>query len=139
MAKEIRLPSPTICEPCVFLRAVTYTYCTLCTYIRRYCLVGIGVMLVGIVYWAAWRIVLPRIFGYELTPRKERLQDGTAVTLVSISPNLCLTSEFRILCVVFTPKGGLELMPNLSFFIREDFFCAVDYRGDRISICCVLL
>jgi len=77
-------------------------------------------MLVGIVYWAAWRIVLPRIFGYELTPRKERLQDGTVVTLVSISPNLCLTSEFMILCS-FTPKGGLEVMPNFSFFIGEDF------------------
>ncbi|KIM84444.1 hypothetical protein PILCRDRAFT_818003 [Piloderma croceum F 1598] len=48
-----------------------------------YCLVGIGVMFVGIVYWAAWRIVLPRIFGYELTPRKERLEDGTVVTLFS--------------------------------------------------------
>ena len=71
-------------------------------------------MLVGIVYWAAWRIFLPRIFGYELTPRKEILQDGTVVTLVSISLDPCLTSEFRILCVVFTPKGGLEMMSNIS-------------------------
>jgi hypothetical protein len=83
-------------------------------------------MLVGIVYWATWRIFLPRIFGYELTPRKETLQDGTVVTLVSISPTLCLTLEFRIPCVVFTPKGGLDMFPNLSF-PEEDFPYAIEY------------
>lgn len=50
----------------------------------RYCLVGIGVMAAGIVYWAAWRVLLPKVFGYELVPRKEKLEDGTVVTLVSI-------------------------------------------------------
>ena len=43
---------------------------------------GIGVMLVGVAYWAGWRILLPKVFGYELVPRKEKLEDGTVVTLV---------------------------------------------------------
>ncbi|KAG2053780.1 amino acid transporter [Suillus hirtellus] len=48
-----------------------------------YCLVGIAVMFVGVLYWAAWRIILPKVFGYELVPRKERLDDGTFVTVFS--------------------------------------------------------
>ncbi|KAH9923426.1 high affinity methionine permease [Epithele typhae] len=36
----------------------------------------------GVVYWAAWR-VLPGYLGYELIPRKEKLDDGTVVTLFS--------------------------------------------------------
>ncbi|THG96884.1 hypothetical protein EW145_g7702 [Phellinidium pouzarii] len=46
-----------------------------------YCLVGIGVLLAGIAYWAVWRIVLPRVFRYELFPTKETLSDGTVVTV----------------------------------------------------------
>jgi hypothetical protein len=64
-------------------RAITFP----CLHLRRYCLVGIGVMAVGIVYWAAWRIILPRVLGYELVPRKETLQDGTVVKLVSVFDN----------------------------------------------------
>ncbi|KAJ6582791.1 high affinity methionine permease [Mycena sp. CBHHK59/15] len=48
-----------------------------------YCLVGIVIMIAGVLYWAAWRIVLPRVFGYVLVPRKEQLTDGTIVTLFS--------------------------------------------------------
>ncbi|KAG2038279.1 amino acid transporter [Suillus americanus] len=48
-----------------------------------YCLVGIAVMVAGVLYWAAWRIVLPKVFGYELVPRKDRLDDGTVVTVFS--------------------------------------------------------
>ncbi|KAG1850205.1 amino acid transporter [Suillus subalutaceus] len=48
-----------------------------------YCLVGIAVMFAGVLYWSAWRIVLPKVFGYELVPRKERLDDGTVVTVFS--------------------------------------------------------
>ncbi|KAI9570762.1 amino acid transporter [Boletus coccyginus] len=48
-----------------------------------YCLVGIGVMFVGVGYWACWRILLPKVFRYELIPRKEKLEDGTVVTLFS--------------------------------------------------------
>ncbi|KAI0353860.1 amino acid transporter [Trametes cingulata] len=47
-----------------------------------YCLVGIAIMAVGVLYWAAWRVV-PRWFGYEYVPRKETLSDGTVVTLFS--------------------------------------------------------
>ena len=38
----------------------------------------------GIAYWAIWRIVLPKVFGYELYPTKETLKDGTVVTVVSM-------------------------------------------------------
>ncbi|KAG1748473.1 amino acid transporter [Suillus paluster] len=48
-----------------------------------YCLVGISIMFAGVLYWAAWRILLPKVFGYELVPRKERLDDGTVVTVFS--------------------------------------------------------
>ncbi|KAH9848766.1 amino acid transporter [Lenzites betulinus] len=47
-----------------------------------YCLVGIAIMAVGVLYWAAWRVV-PRWFGYEYVSRKEKLADGTVVTLFS--------------------------------------------------------
>ncbi|KAH9937963.1 amino acid transporter [Amylocystis lapponica] len=47
-----------------------------------YPLVGIAVMALGVVYWAAWR-KLPKLFGYELVSRKETLDDGTVVTLFS--------------------------------------------------------
>ncbi|KZT38210.1 amino acid transporter [Sistotremastrum suecicum HHB10207 ss-3] len=48
-----------------------------------YCIVGIAVMVVGILYWFGWRILLPRVFGYQLVPYKEALEDGTVVTLFS--------------------------------------------------------
>ncbi|KIK21107.1 hypothetical protein PISMIDRAFT_29970 [Pisolithus microcarpus 441] len=48
-----------------------------------YCLVGIGVLLFGAAYWAGWRVLLPRVFGYERVPRKEVLEDGTFVTVFS--------------------------------------------------------
>lgn len=49
----------------------------------RYCLVGIGIMFLGVVYWAVWRVMLPHIFGYKLVPGKDTLSDGTVVTVVS--------------------------------------------------------
>ncbi|KAF9528470.1 amino acid transporter [Crepidotus variabilis] len=46
-----------------------------------YCLVGIAIMFTGVIYWAVWRIVLPKVFGYELVPNKEILNDGTVVNV----------------------------------------------------------
>ncbi|KAH8112480.1 amino acid transporter [Phellopilus nigrolimitatus] len=40
-----------------------------------YCIIGISVLILGIVYWAAWSIALPRVFRYELVPEKETLSD----------------------------------------------------------------
>ncbi|KAG2105827.1 amino acid transporter [Suillus discolor] len=60
-----------------------------------YCLVGIGIMLAGVLYWAVWRIVLPKVFGYELIPRKEKLDDGTIVALV------CCCSSARLMHDLF--------------------------------------
>ncbi|KAG1903044.1 amino acid transporter [Suillus fuscotomentosus] len=48
-----------------------------------YCLVGIAIMLAGVLYWAVWRILLPKVFGYKLVPRKEKLDDGTIVAVLS--------------------------------------------------------
>ncbi|KZS96537.1 high affinity methionine permease [Sistotremastrum niveocremeum HHB9708] len=45
-----------------------------------YCIVGIAVMIVGVLYWFGWRVLLPRVLGYELVPVKTELQDGTFVT-----------------------------------------------------------
>ncbi|KAG1821409.1 amino acid transporter [Suillus variegatus] len=48
-----------------------------------YCLVGITIMFAGVLYWAVWRIILPKVFGYELVLRKEELDDGTVVAVFS--------------------------------------------------------
>ncbi|KAF5320748.1 hypothetical protein D9619_002215 [Psilocybe cf. subviscida] len=48
-----------------------------------YCLVGIGILLFGVIYWAVWRIVLPKVFGYRLVANKEVLEDGTVVSVFS--------------------------------------------------------
>ena len=40
-------------------------------------------MIAGIIYWAAWRVIIPKVFGYELVPNKDTLSDGTVVTVVS--------------------------------------------------------
>ena len=39
-------------------------------------------MVLGVIYWAVWRVVLPKIFGYELVPNKVVLDDGTVVNVV---------------------------------------------------------
>ncbi|KAH8104173.1 amino acid transporter [Phellopilus nigrolimitatus] len=44
-----------------------------------YCIIGISILIAGIVYWAAWSVVLPHMFRYELVPEKETLSDGTVV------------------------------------------------------------
>ncbi len=41
-------------------------------------------MAFGVLYWGVWRIVLPKVFGYALVPRKETLDDGTVITLVRL-------------------------------------------------------
>ncbi len=37
----------------------------------------------GVFYWAMWKIILPKVFGYSAVPTKEVLSDGTVVTVVS--------------------------------------------------------
>ena len=48
-------------------------------------------MIFGVHYWAVWELVLPYVFKFRLVPRKEVLEDGTVVTLVSCG--LCSWSE----------------------------------------------
>lgn len=43
--------------------------------------VGIVVLVLGIVYWAVWRKILPLIGRYHLTPEHQTLADGTTVVV----------------------------------------------------------
>jgi L-type amino acid transporter 9 len=60
-----------------------------------YCLIGIAVIVFGVLYWAVWRLVLPYVFKFRLVPRKEVLEDGTVVTLVSQLTGFC-TEMFSV-------------------------------------------
>ncbi|EPS98295.1 hypothetical protein FOMPIDRAFT_1051688 [Fomitopsis schrenkii] len=48
-----------------------------------YCVVGIAIMVLGVLWWALWRLV-PRWFGYKVVSRKEALTDGTVVSLFTV-------------------------------------------------------
>ncbi|KAI0261883.1 high affinity methionine permease [Gloeopeniophorella convolvens] len=48
-----------------------------------YCLVGIGVVAFGVLYWVVWQLVLPYVFKFRLVPRKDVLEDGTVFTSFS--------------------------------------------------------
>ena len=41
-------------------------------------------MIFGVIYWAVWRMILPKIFKYELVPNKVILDDGTVVNVVRV-------------------------------------------------------
>ncbi|KAJ5704296.1 hypothetical protein N7493_011434 [Penicillium malachiteum] len=43
--------------------------------------IGIVILLGGVVYWAIWREILPRIGRYRLVPEHEVLEDGTTVVV----------------------------------------------------------
>ena len=45
-----------------------------------YPIVGIVILVGGVVYWAIWYEVLPRLGRYRLVPKKNTLADGTIVT-----------------------------------------------------------
>jgi hypothetical protein len=61
-------------------------------------------MALGVLYWAVWRIVLPHILGFRFVPRKEVLEDGTVVTLVS----RCHNSNHRLLTVIQFSREKVE-------------------------------
>ena len=69
-------------------------------------------MLAGVAYWAGWRILLPKMFGYELVQRKETLDDGTVVTLVRahvLRRSLIHETETGLLChPVFAPESSVK-------------------------------
>lgn len=70
-------------------------------------------MAAGVIYWVGWRILLPKVFGYELVPRKETLSDGTVITLVSTSwcsvKLILRTHLFVVLAQEDPVKGSLVL------------------------------
>jgi amino acid transporter len=43
--------------------------------------VGIVILFAGLVYWAIWQLVLPKLGGYRLEPKHEALADGTTVVV----------------------------------------------------------
>lgn len=51
-----------------------------------YAVVGIGVLVAGVVYWAIWYILLPRFGNYKLAPQHEKLKDGTTVVVYKRVP-----------------------------------------------------
>ena len=55
-------------------------------------------MTLGIIYWAVWRVVLPKIFGYELVPNKVVLDDGTVVNVVR---SLCYHPSFDLWLIIY--------------------------------------
>ncbi|KAG5913330.1 hypothetical protein E4U53_004902 [Claviceps sorghi] len=46
-----------------------------------YCVVGLVVLALSVVYWFAWWVAAPRLAGYALEPRNEPLADGTNVVV----------------------------------------------------------
>ena len=45
-----------------------------------YPIVGIAVLFCGTLYWVIWRVVWPRLGGFEWAKQKAELKDGTVVT-----------------------------------------------------------
>ena len=81
---RIRLSLHGMYDGCCMFFRTAYLFYLSNVVLFSYCLVGIAIMLFGVLYWAGWRIILPQVFGYELVPRKETLEDGTVVTLVRL-------------------------------------------------------
>jgi hypothetical protein len=53
-------------------------------------------MFFGAFYWAAWRIILPKLGNYKLILGKETLDDGTVVAIVKI--HLHMFSVLLMIC-----------------------------------------
>ena len=53
-------------------------------------------MILGVIYWAVWRVILPKTFDYQLIPNKVVLDDGTVVNVV----------RDNILSLAFTGSDG---------------------------------
>lgn len=64
-------------------------------------------MVVGVLWWTAWRVV-PRWFGYKYIGKKEKLQDGTVVTLVSRFAIAVLGSTMTERLLVLTQEVGVK-------------------------------
>jgi L-type amino acid transporter 9 len=68
-----------------------------------YCLIAIATVVGGALYWVAWKLVLPHLFGFRLVQTKEVLKDGTVVTLVG-SHDALTSIEFRIYPLRSSPE-----------------------------------
>lgn len=110
-----------------------------------YCLVGMGILLFGALYWAVWRVVVPRVFGFEFLPRKVQLEDGTFYTVVSAlrlsrACDTCLWLVYSSTENVFEKRcmGGfrlLSLTTNLTCMIYSLEVGAVLYYVSIQHLC----
>lgn len=82
-----------------------------------YTFVGIGIMVSAVAYWFIWIHVIPW-FGWDVMGRKERLKDGTVVTLVR--PRL-----FHSLPMKHTNEIVLPIISSRSRSASERFLAAV--------------
>lgn len=41
-----------------------------------HCVVGIGILALGAVYWVLWAVLLPKIGGYRLVRKSRVMEDG---------------------------------------------------------------
>ena len=82
MVLVIHLLCPIICQSTLSFILASESALFKPFILIRYCLVGIAIMVLGVIYWAVWRVILPKIFGYKLVPNKVVLDDGTVVVVV---------------------------------------------------------
>ena len=79
-------------------------------------------MVFSVLYWGAWRVVLPGIFKYELVPEKAVLQDGTVVTVVCFFETMsqCIIMELDVLLTVCASQDTISWASSLGdYFIAK--------------------
>lgn len=90
--------------------------------LSRYCVVGIAVFIFAILYWALWRVVVPKVLNYELVPAKQTLDDGTNLTTVRALPILARPYDLPV---------------NLAVHAQEDHQ-AIDVNDHMIKHSCII-
>lgn len=53
-----------------------------------HCVVGIGVFVVGAIYWLFWAVILPKLGNYQLVRENELMDDGWTRNVFSRRPLL---------------------------------------------------
>lgn len=81
----------------------------------------------GILYWALWRVILPKVLKYEPVPVKETLSDGTVVTVVWIDlPQYsnCIT-KLNLNCSSRTRRSNdrTSASSRLAAWLYESVLC----------------
>jgi hypothetical protein len=88
-------------------------------------------MFFGAFYWAAWRIILPKLGNYKLIPGKETLNDGTVVTIVRT--HLRVFSAPLMLCYSSLMKNWTSAS---SHSVTQYLFCNFMASGYHLGLLC---